>query len=176
YSHCWRDGRTARMSVPLSPFSTCTRTGFSRLMSRMSTGTASFRPWFCTQTFGGVICPGYAVWSAPIATVARRIMPSAYAPIVAGFVIGHLHGGHYGLLYFVSMRIIFAVLTIGAVATIAAAQARSKPAPPAARPAAKPAGTLAQVMRGVYFPNANLIFDVQQHDPAAPKAKGDAGR
>src|SRR4029079_10151919 len=37
------------------------------------------------------------------------------------------------------------------------------------RPAPKPAGTLAQVMRGVYFPNANLIFDVQQHDPAAPK-------
>jgi hypothetical protein len=26
------------------------------------------------------------------------------------------------------------------------------------------------VMRGIYFPNANLIFDVQQHDPAAPKA------
>ncbi len=24
-------------------------------------------------------------------------------------------------------------------------------------------------MRGIYFPNANLIFDVQQHDPAVPK-------
>ena len=26
-------------------------------------------------------------------------------------------------------------------------------------------------MRGIYFPNANLIFDVQQHDPGAPKPK-----
>src|SRR5437660_12889239 len=24
-------------------------------------------------------------------------------------------------------------------------------------------------MRGIYFPNANLIFDVQQTDPSAPK-------
>ena len=35
-------------------------------------------------------------------------------------------------------------------------------------------GTLAQVMRGIYFPNANLIFDVQQHDPGAPKKKADS--
>ena len=33
----------------------------------------------------------------------------------------------------------------------------------------KPAGTLAQVMRGIYFPNANLIFDVQQNDPGVAK-------
>lgn len=33
----------------------------------------------------------------------------------------------------------------------------------------KPTGTLAQIMRGIYFPNSNLIFDVQQNDPAAPK-------
>jgi hypothetical protein len=32
-------------------------------------------------------------------------------------------------------------------------------------------GTLAQVMRGIYFPNANLIFDVQATDPGAPSAK-----
>ncbi len=37
------------------------------------------------------------------------------------------------------------------------------------RAAAKPTGTLAQIMRGIYFPNSNLIFDVQQTDPAAPK-------
>jgi hypothetical protein len=30
-------------------------------------------------------------------------------------------------------------------------------------------------MRGIYFPNANLIFDVQQNDPAAPKKKAEAG-
>ena len=44
-------------------------------------------------------------------------------------------------------------------------------APP--RPAARPAGTLAQVMRGIYFPNSNLIFDVQQRDPGAPPKAGD---
>jgi hypothetical protein len=32
----------------------------------------------------------------------------------------------------------------------------------------KAVGTLAQVMRGIYFPNANLIFDVQSTDPGAP--------
>jgi hypothetical protein len=30
-------------------------------------------------------------------------------------------------------------------------------------------------MRGVYFPNANLIFDVQQNDPGAPTKKSDSG-
>ena len=39
----------------------------------------------------------------------------------------------------------------------------------------KPTGTLAQVMRGIYFPNSNLIFDVQQNDPAAPKKTPAAG-
>jgi len=37
-------------------------------------------------------------------------------------------------------------------------------------------GTLAQVMRGIYFPNANLIFDVQQNDPSAPKKKSSRHR
>jgi cytochrome c553 len=40
---------------------------------------------------------------------------------------------------------------------------------PSARIAAKPTGSLAQIMRGIYFPNSNLIFDVQQNDPATPK-------
>jgi len=31
-----------------------------------------------------------------------------------------------------------------------------------------PAGNLAQLMRGVFFPNSNLIFTVQTRDPAAP--------
>jgi hypothetical protein len=38
-----------------------------------------------------------------------------------------------------------------------------------------PVGTMAQVMRGVYFPNANLIFDVQMRDPDAPRAKDEDG-
>ena len=48
---------------------------------------------------------------------------------------------------------------------------QAPPAKVAPKPVARPAGTLAQVMRGIYFPNSNLIFDVQQNDPAAPKAK-----
>lgn len=72
-----------------------------------------------------------------------------------------------------------ALTTIGLVmaAAVAAAQAPPAKKPAAAAPTAtaKPAGTLAQVMRGIYFPNSNLIFDVQQHDPGAPKPAG-AGR
>jgi mono/diheme cytochrome c family protein len=42
---------------------------------------------------------------------------------------------------------------------------------PAARPGAArypPTGTLNQLMRGVFFPNSNLLFTVQTRDPAAP--------
>ncbi len=60
--------------------------------------------------------------------------------------------------------------------SVTAAQAPAKPAQtakpvPAARPAAaaKPLGNLAQVMRGILFPNSNLIFDAQSNDPGAPK-------
>jgi hypothetical protein len=35
--------------------------------------------------------------------------------------------------------------------------------------ASKPVGDLAQLMRGVLFPNSNLIFDAQSNDPGAPK-------
>jgi cytochrome c553 len=63
---------------------------------------------------------------------------------------------------------------LACLTAIAAAQA-PPPKPAAARPAAAPTGTLAQVMRGIYFPNANLIFDVQQNDPGVPKKKSDSG-
>jgi len=72
------------------------------------------------------------------------------------------------------MRTLIIGLSVALLSAIAGAQAPSKPAP-AVRPPPKPAGTLAQVMRGIYFPNANLIFDVQQNDPAAPKKKAEAG-
>jgi cytochrome c553 len=37
-------------------------------------------------------------------------------------------------------------------------------------------GNLAQVMRGIFFPNANLLFDVQARDPGVtPKKFGDVG-
>ncbi len=48
------------------------------------------------------------------------------------------------------------------------------PAAPAA-PAAKPYGTLAQVMRGIPFPNSNIIFDTQSTDPAAAQKPPEAG-
>jgi cytochrome c553 len=67
-----------------------------------------------------------------------------------------------------SMRILAVAFMLAVFTVIAVGQA------PASRPAAatrapKPAGTLAQVMRGIYFPNANLIFDVQQNDPGVAK-------
>jgi cytochrome c' len=67
-------------------------------------------------------------------------------------------------------------LGIGLTLALATAVASAQP-PPNPAPAArlKPAGTLAQVMRGIYFPNSNLIFDVQQHDPAAPRMKSESG-
>src|SRR5262245_17462641 len=63
------------------------------------------------------------------------------------------------------------------VAAIAAAQSASgrAPAAPAAAARPKPAGSLAQIMRGVFFPNANLIFDVQHADPAAPRKSETGG-
>ena len=76
------------------------------------------------------------------------------------------------------MRLLVGGFVLAFLTAIAAAQAPPAKAPAhpaAARPAQKPAGTLAQIMRGIYFPNANLIFDVQQNDPAAPKKKADSG-
>ena len=62
----------------------------------------------------------------------------------------------------------------------ALAASQTPPAGPAAKPAAarpqpKPTGSLAQIMRGIYFPNANLIFDVQHADPATPKKSETGG-
>jgi len=74
------------------------------------------------------------------------------------------------------MRLLFGGFAVASLTAIAAAQAPPRAAaakPPA--PARKPTGTLAQVMRGIYFPNANLIFDVQQNDPGVPKKKSDSG-
>ena len=42
--------------------------------------------------------------------------------------------------------------------------------PPPAFPAA---GNLSQLMRGIMFPNSNIIFTVQTHDPAEKKKAGD---
>jgi len=81
------------------------------------------------------------------------------------------------------MRAFTVSLALGMLSIGAAAQAPSRPAagaqpPRAAAPArssAKPAGSLAQVMRGIFFPNSNIIFDVQQNDPGTPKKKAEGG-
>jgi cytochrome c2 len=41
-------------------------------------------------------------------------------------------------------------------------------------PAFPAAGNLSQLMRGIMFPNSNIIFTVQTHDPAEKKKAGDA--
>ncbi|MGH9143719.1 MAG: cytochrome c [Vicinamibacterales bacterium] len=73
------------------------------------------------------------------------------------------------------MKLLFGSFILAFLAAVGAAQAPSKAgdAKPAAPPSRKPAGTLAQVMRGIYFPNSNLIFDVQQNDPGAPRKKSE---
>jgi cytochrome c556 len=82
--------------------------------------------------------------------------------------------------------VIFALLFF----TMVGSAQTAKPAAPAAKPAAKPAaqapakpaagapvrvtakvqGNLAQVMRGILFPNSNIIFDAQNNDPTKKKA------
>ena len=37
----------------------------------------------------------------------------------------------------------------------------------------KPEGNLAQVMRGILFPNSNILFDAQSNDPGAPPKKAE---
>ncbi len=70
------------------------------------------------------------------------------------------------------MRVYSAVaiaLMLSTAAISAQAPAAKGAAKKAAAPAAnKPHGTLAQMMRGIYFPNANILFDVQSVDPAKP--------
>jgi len=68
------------------------------------------------------------------------------------------------------MRIVILGFALAELSAIALAQAPSSK-PVAAKSAVRPTGTLAQVMRGIYFPNANLIFDVQQNDPSVVKKK-----
>jgi cytochrome c553 len=66
----------------------------------------------------------------------------------------------------------FACAFIVALPAIVTSQAPAKTAP---NPSPNPAGSLAQIMRGIYFPNSNLIYDVQQHDPGAPANKSATG-
>ena len=55
-------------------------------------------------------------------------------------------------------------------------EGQTKPAPEPAPDAAKagPTASMLQLMRGVFFPTANMIFNVQTHDPAQKKSAADA--
>src|ERR1035441_8050691 len=74
-------------------------------------------------------------------------------------------------------------LTAGQAADLAAyiqqagkAVAEARPAATSATgplPAFPAAGNLSQLMRGIMFPNSNIIFTVQTHDPAEKKKAGD---
>lgn len=57
--------------------------------------------------------------------------------------------------------------TVTSRITWPARAATNSPATAAAR-TFPPLGNVAQLMRGIFFPNSNLIFTVQTHDPAAP--------
>lgn len=61
-------------------------------------------------------------------------------------------------------------LVAGSVALATGSAAGAAPAAQSAE-AERPAGTLQHVMRGVLFPNANIIFDVQTVAPDAPPPK-----
>jgi len=54
-----------------------------------------------------------------------------------------------------------------------AACSRQPQAPPT--PAAQIQGNLNQVMRGILFPNSNIIFEAQDRDPGAPPDPSDPG-
>ena len=51
----------------------------------------------------------------------------------------------------------------------APAAAKAAPAPAGAGPRAQAHASLAQLMRGIPFPNSNIAFDVQDNDPAKKK-------
>jgi Cytochrome C' len=58
---------------------------------------------------------------------------------------------------------------------VSCTQAQAPGSAPAAATAAKPYGTLAQMMRGIPFPNSNIIFDTQTTDPAVAQKPPEAG-
>jgi hypothetical protein len=63
-------------------------------------------------------------------------------------------------------------VSVGVLVACSAPAPASAPAAPAAAPA-QVKGTLNQVMRGILFPNSNIIFDAQDKDPAAPPDPND---
>ncbi len=70
-------------------------------------------------------------------------------------------------------RFIFAVFGLAGASAMLVAQAPARPAAAAARPQVE--ANLAQLMKGILFPNSNVIFFAQSDDPAkVPPAKDPA--
>lgn len=69
----------------------------------------------------------------------------------------------------------FGLLFLAPVASAQAPAARAPARPPATRPSAQLDGNLAQLMRGIMFPNSNIIFDVQTNDPGVERKIAEAG-
>jgi hypothetical protein len=70
------------------------------------------------------------------------------------------------------------VLTVLSLLVFVAACSSTAPAPTSTAPdasAAQVKGSLNQVMRGILFPNSNIIFDTQDKDPGAPVDPKDQG-
>jgi hypothetical protein len=78
-------------------------------------------------------------------------------------------------------RVLFALLVVAAVSTLLVERSPAQSSSPKAAPARTQArkssgpvveGTLAQLMRGILFPDSNVIFAAQSHNPAdVPPAK-----
>ncbi len=65
-------------------------------------------------------------------------------------------------------------LTLSDATDLAGFIQQAGPAAGNAGTATGPAGNLQQLMRGIMFPNSNILFTVQTHDPGEKKKSGDA--
>lgn len=69
--------------------------------------------------------------------------------------------------------VLIAAAFVAPFAVAAHGQTKTEPSPEVPRWALT--GTLQQLMRGIYFPTANMIFNVQTHDPAKKSVLAPAG-
>ena len=71
------------------------------------------------------------------------------------------------------MRLLSALSLVALLVVVVGCSPAAPPAPTAAAPQVK--ANLNQVMRGILFPNSNIIFDAQDTDPGAPPDPAAAG-
>jgi cytochrome c556 len=71
------------------------------------------------------------------------------------------------------VRVLSALLLSVGIISCQRAQEQAPASQQAAGPTPQPYGTLAEVMRGIPFPNSNIIFDTQDKDPAAAAKPSD---